>query len=99
MRCVKNFFLFWRRRLAAYQCLKLLLAGQLRRTILPKGPYGVALSVGELDTTFQLRGGTLPLSYRHPSEIFFVNAWVSDDVMMCRWGVTKEPTIGDKMLS
>jgi len=33
-------------------------------------------------TTFQLRGGTLPSSYRHPSEIFFANAMVSGDGMM-----------------
>ena len=42
---------------------------------------------------------TLRLSYRHPSEIFFANTWVSGDVMMCRWGVTEKPTIGDKRLS
>jgi len=27
--------------------------------------------------TFQLRGGTLPLSDHHPSEIFYVNAYIA----------------------
>ena len=29
-------------------------------------------------------------------EMFFVNAWVPGDVMMCRWGVAKNGTIGEK---
>jgi len=60
-------------------------------------PYTQCRWIGH--TTFQLRGGTLPPNYRHSSEIFFANALVSGDVVMRRWGVTEEPTIGDKRLS
>jgi len=34
-----------------------------------------------------------------PNESFVANAYVSGDVMMCRWGVAKEPMIGEKGLS
>jgi len=47
MRCVNEFFLWfrWRHLADAWNCF---LLGQLRRSILPKGCYGVTLSVGEL---------------------------------------------------
>jgi len=31
-------------------------------------------------------------------EMFVTNAWVSRDVVMCRWGVAKNRTIGEKEL-
>jgi len=66
----------------------------------PRGATALhSVSVNWTPANFQLRSGTLPLSYRSPSEIFFANAWVSGDVMMCRWGVIEEPTIGDKRFS
>jgi len=34
-----------------------------------------------------------------PIEIFVANAQVSGDVIMCRWGVIEESTIGEKGLS
>jgi len=60
--------------------------------ILPKGRYGVTLSVDELDTE--------PSNSKEEFyQIFFSNAYVSGDVMMCHWGVTEEPTLGDRRLS
>jgi len=48
------------------------LPGQLKRAILPK----VSLSVGEMDTQpSNCEADTVPLSYRRPSAIFFVNAY------------------------
>jgi len=48
--CQEMFFMILATAIAACQCLKLLLTGQLRRAILPKGRYRISLSVGELDT-------------------------------------------------
>jgi len=31
-------------------------------------------------------------------EVFVVIAWVSGDVIMCRWGFTKNRMIGEKVL-
>jgi len=54
---------------------ELLLTGQLRGAILPKGRYGVSLSVGEFDTQLSnCEADTPPPSYRRPSEIFVANA-------------------------
>jgi len=40
-----------------------------------------------------------PTSHRRPNESFVASAKVSGDVLMCGWGVAKEPTIGEKGLS
>jgi len=42
---------------------------------------------------------TPTVRYRRPSEVFVANAQVSGDVMMCRSGVTGEPTTREKGLS
>jgi len=38
------------------------------------------------------------VSYRRPSKILVANAYLSGDVMMCRWSVTEEPTIREKRI-
>jgi len=69
MRCVKQSF-FMILAIAIAKC-----HWQLRRAILPKGRYGVSLSVSELDTQPpNCEADTLPLGYRRPRAIFVDNA-------------------------
>jgi len=60
-----SFFLFWRRQLAAYQCLKVLLTGSVEANDLAQGALRRCTQCRWIGhTTFQLGGGhsTIELS-------------------------------------
>jgi len=67
------------------------LAGAVEVNILPKERYGD--SPVDRTPNLPIESGTIR---RRPNEMFVASACVSGDVMMCRWGVAKESTIGEK---
>jgi len=74
--------------------------GQFRLPILAREHHGESLSVFELDTQpSSWEADTLALGYRRRSEIFVANAYASDDIMTCSWGVTEKPKIREKRLN